>query len=264
MSGPAEAVSCAAMERPRLSVVIPAYNEARALPAHLARLRPVLDGLAPGAWEVLVVDDGSTDGTAEVAAGLGAPPQIRVVRAPVNRGKGAALRLGLAASLGELVLTCDADMATPPEQLPAFLEAARGGADLVIGNRRSKAARIERPQPWVRRTLGAGYQRLCRRLTGVALDDYNCGFKLFRGEAGRALLAATRTDGWAIDVESLALASRWGLRVVEQPVVWRSGEGSAVRLRRDVVETLVALVRIRWGLRRAGPGRPERAGSGRG
>lgn len=237
-----------------LSVVIPAFNEADTLPPHVARLRPVLDRLSPSGWEILVVDDGSADGTAAAVEALGLAPRVRVLRSAANRGKGAALRLGVAATVGDLVLTCDADMATPPESLGAFVDALRGGADVAIGNRRSRAARIERPQPWIRRFLGTGYLALCRALTGVRLEDYNCGFKLFRGDVAREVMAATRTDGWAIDMESLAIAARGGRRIVELPVVWRAGDRSAVRLGRDVLVTLREMVRIGWRLRPGGAG----------
>jgi dolichyl-phosphate beta-glucosyltransferase len=231
-----------------ISVVIPAYNEVDTLPPHLARLVPLLERVAPQSWEVIVADDGSTDRTPEVVESLGLG-QVRVLRGGANAGKGAAVRRGVAASVGDMVLTCDADMATPPETLVPFVEALRAGADIVIGNRRAAQARIERPQPWVRRVLGAGFLALCRRLTGVRLQDYNCGFKLFRGEVAREIMSQVQTDGWAIDMESLAIAVRRGARVVEVPVVWRSGDRSAVRVVRDVFATLREMVRIWWRLR---------------
>jgi len=234
-----------------VSVVIPAYNEAEALPAHLARLLPVLEQVASGGWEVLVVDDGSTDRTAEVVEAPGRSPGVRLVRLGANRGKGAAVRAGVAATTGEMVLVCDADMATPPESLLAFVQALRRGADVVIGNRRGPGARIERPQPWLRRTLGWGFLKLCQGMTRLDLDDFNCGFKLFRGAVAREVLASTTTDGWAIDMECLGLAVRRGWRVVELPVVWRAGDGTAVRLRRDVSATFGEMLRIWWRLRRA-------------
>jgi dolichyl-phosphate beta-glucosyltransferase len=233
-----------------ISVVIPAYNEADTLPAHLARLLPLLEQIAEKEWEVLVVDDGSTDGMADVVEALGLAPRVRVLRAPANRGKGAAIRLGVAATAGDMVLTCDADMATPPEMLQAFVAALRSGADIAIGNRRCPAARIERRQPWFRQKLGEGYLRLCRWLTGVKLDDYNCGFKLFRGTVVREIMAMTTTDGWAIDMESLALAARRKYRIAELPVVWRDGERTSVRLLRDITDTFREMVRIWWRLRR--------------
>jgi glycosyltransferase involved in cell wall biosynthesis len=246
-----------------ISVVIPAFNEADTLPAHLARLVPVLDEVAPAPWEILVVDDGSTDRTVEVVEALRLAPKVRVLRAPRNRGKGAAVRLGVEATKGDMVLTCDADMSTPPETLGAFVRAMQAGADIVIGNRRGPEARVERHQPRLRRALGVGYVKLCQWLTRVEIDDFNCGFKLFRGDVAREVMGAVTTDGWAIDVESLALAARRGYRIVELPVVWRNGERTAVRLSRDIVGTFIDVLGIWWGLRRAGrTNRSPRGGEG--
>lgn len=235
---------------PVLSIVIPAYNEATSLPPHLEILVPLLNSVIGDRWEVLVVDDGSTDQTVKVIESLGYGPRIRVLRSAENRGKGAALRRGVAESQGAMVLTCDADMSTPPEMLLPFLSALEQGADIVIGTRRSPEAKIARRQPWVRRFLGTGYLTLCRKLTGVRLSDFNCGFKLFRGETARELMAAARIDGWAIDMETLALAGRRHLTVRELPVSWSDSSRSAVRLARDVPATLREMFRIWCHLRR--------------
>lgn len=229
-----------------ISVVIPVYNEAACVPAHVDALRPLLQSLAPDDWEIVLVDDGSADGTgAEIARLSAADPRVRGSNHPVNRGKGAAVRTGVLATRGSEVLFCDADMSTPPETLREFLAALRAGADVVIGNRKSEAARIERWQPPLRVWLGLGYTRLANLLFGLRIADYTCGFKLFRGEAARALFQATSTERWSFDVEVLARASRAGLAIREIPVRWHHVEDTRVRVFRDVVRSFTELLSIR-------------------
>jgi dolichyl-phosphate beta-glucosyltransferase len=206
-------------------------------------LLPVLQGVCGEAWEIIIVDDGSTDRTAPVAEAY-PHPAVRVLRTGVNQGKGAALRVGIGASTGAAVLMCDADMATPPETLKLFMEHLQGGADIVIGNRRSPLAQIVRRQSWPRRFLGTVYIFMTTRLLGVAVDDVNCGFKLFRGDVARRLFAAATAAAWTIDIEILALAAKAGCRVVEVPVVWRDGEASKVRLLKDTLMTFLQVLRL--------------------
>lgn len=232
-----------------LSVVIPAYNEETTLPAHFDVLVPLLQKIYPDSWEVLVVDDGSNDRTADVVRDFG-HPAIRLLSTGCNRGKGAALRDGMMTTQGELVLMCDADMATPPQMLPIFLAALRPDVDIVIGNRRSPESRIVRRQSLLRRILGTFYKLLATRLTGVAVADVNCGFKLFRGELARRLFAQATTAKWAIDIEILALAAKAGAKVAEIPVEWRDGDRSSVRILRDTVVTLKQMLEISLRLRR--------------
>ncbi len=239
-----------------ISVVIPVYNEAGCLSAHVEALRPVLEELSPGDWEVLLVDDGSSDGTgAEIARLAAADPRVRGLSHGRNRGKGAAVRTGVLATRGDAVLFCDADMSTPPETLRGFLLALREGADVVIGNRKSGAARIERWQPPLRVWLGLGFTRLANLLTGLRVSDYTCGFKLFRGQGGRAVFRDTQTPGWSFDVEVLARAARAGLVVREIPVTWRHVDDTRVRIARDVLRSFAELLSI-W--RRLGRNRGAR------
>ena len=227
-----------------ISVVIPVYNEAGCLPEHVDVLRPLLQSLSPDDWEIVLVDDGSSDGTGDVIARLGADPRVRGATHPRNLGKGAAVRTGVLASRGDAVLMCDADMSTPPATLREFLAALQQGADVVIGNRKSGAARIERWQPPLRVWLGLGFTRLANGLTGLSISDYTCGFKLFRGQAGRELFAATTTPGWSFDVEILLRAARAGLQVREIPVTWRHVDDTRVRIARDVLRSFTELLSI--------------------
>ena len=229
-----------------ISVVIPVYNEAACVPVHVEALRPLLQSLAPDDWEIVLVDDGSADGTgAEIARLAATDPRVRGASHPVNRGKGAAVRTGVLASRGSEVLFCDADMSTPPETLREFLVELRAGADVVIGNRKSRAARIERWQPPLRVWLGLGYTRLANALFGLRIADYTCGFKLFRGDAARTIFAATSTERWSFDVEVLARAARAGLSIREVPVTWRHVADTRVRVLRDVVRSFTELLSIR-------------------
>jgi dolichyl-phosphate beta-glucosyltransferase len=238
-----------------ISVVIPIYNEVARLRTHLDVLTGVLRGLAGEDWEVVLVDDGSTDGSAELIATLARDPHVVSRRHELNRGKGAAVRTGILASRGDAVLFCDADMSTPPETLVEFMAALGAGADVVIGNRKSREARIERWQPPIRIWLGLGFTRLANLATGLSINDYTCGFKLLRGEAGRRVFEAVDTPGWSFDVEILARAARAGLVIRELPVRWSHVDGTRVRLVRDVVRSFAELVAIRRRLGRP----PKRA-----
>jgi dolichyl-phosphate beta-glucosyltransferase len=239
-----------------ISVVIPVYNEASCLDAHVAALRPLLGELSGDDWEIVLVDDGSADGTGAEIARLAQDGHVRGLAHARNRGKGAALRTGITATRGDVVLFCDADMSTPPETLRAFLAALRQGADIVVGNRKSRQADIQRWQPALRTWLGLGFTRLSNWMTGLAISDYTCGFKLFRGEHARRLFAATETPGWSFDVEVLARAARDGLVIREIPVTWRHVDDTRVRVARDVVRSFRELLSIRRRLGRKPQRRP--------
>lgn len=233
-------------ERPELSVVIPAFNEE-------GRLAPTLHAVTsylaarPLTWEVLVVDDGSRDGTRRVAEEQAAREgRIRVLALPRNRGKGVAVRTGFVAALGELVLFADADNSTPIEEV----EKLRGAMDLAgaacaIGSRALPESDVRVKQHALRQKMGQGFNLLARAITGLPFRDTQCGFKLFRREACLPLFLAQRTEGFAFDAEILVLARRAGLRVVEVPVVWLNSPDSRVRIWRDPLLMLRDLLRIR-------------------
>ncbi|WP_211230003.1 dolichyl-phosphate beta-glucosyltransferase [Desulfovirgula thermocuniculi] len=207
------------------SVVVPAYNEETRLPGTLEAIRAHLSGRE---YEVVVVDDGSSDRTAEVAGEFG----CRVVRHPRNLGKGTAVRTGVLASRGDLILVTDADLAAPVTELPKLEAALERGADIAIGSREAPGARVRRASPG-RKLAGRLFNLLVRLLTGLPYRDTQCGFKLFRGEAARALFSRAACDGYCFEVEVLLLAREMGLRVEEVGVEWHDRPGSKVRLLRD-------------------------------
>jgi len=227
-----------------ISAVIPAYNEEDVLEASAHVLAGVLSRLSPSGWEIIIVNDGSRDRTAQTAARLADDPHVQIVQHERNRGKGAAVRTGVLLTRGEAVLICDADMSTPPETLEPFLAELSRGADLVTGDRRNRHSRIERPQSRLRRVMGGVYAVLARWITGISLRDFNCGFKLIRGDAARSLLKRCRSDGWTWDAEVIALAERSGLVVRALPVTWRQGDRTSVRPFWGAVKSLVELTAL--------------------
>jgi dolichyl-phosphate beta-glucosyltransferase len=208
-----------------LSVVIPALNEAERLPRTLERVGAFLRELGRG-HEILVVDDGSLDGTAEKARAAGAT----VLRNDRNRGKGHAVRRGMIEARGQRRLMTDADLSTPIEELPRFLDTMAGGYDVVIGSRALPGARIEVHQPWFRENMGRLYNLCVRALTLPGLRDTQCGFKLWTADAARAAFADARLDGFSFDVEALYLARKRGYRIAEVPVTWRNDAATRVSL----------------------------------
>ncbi|MFL4905870.1 dolichyl-phosphate beta-glucosyltransferase [Streptomyces sp. MMS24-I2-30] len=228
-----------------LSVVVPAYNEEARLGPTLAAITRYLSETEGrwGAWEIVVADDGSTDGTRDVVTGLG-HPRVRLVRSPRNRGKGHALRLGVADSRGHRVLVTDADLAAPIEELERLDKALSEGNTGAIGSRSVPGADIAHRQHPVREWLGRAGNLLIRATAVPGIRDTQCGFKLFDGDRARTAFAASRLDGWGIDVEVLHHFHRSGWPVAEVPVRWSHQPGSKVGPL-DYARVLADLVRLR-------------------
>lgn len=218
-------------------MVIPAYNERRRLPGTLTEIVRYL-AASPLTWELIVVDDGSTDGTADLVR-----PPARLIRTPVNRGKGHAVRRGVLASRGRLVCFSDADLATPIEELTRLLAAFDGGA--VVGSRALPGSRTVVRQAPSRELMAWLGTRLIRIVAAPGVRDTQCGFKLFDGDRARLAFARAEIDGWAFDVEILRLFARFGWPVTEVPVTWSHRPGSKVRPL-DYLRTLDELRRLRW------------------
>lgn len=229
---------------PRLSVVIPAYNEERRLGGTLGRIHEWLRSRNE-TFEILVVDDGSTDGTASLARGFAREhPGVEVLAPGRNRGKGAAVRDGFARTRGELVAFSDADLSTPIEELEPMRAALEDGVDLVIASRGLPESNLAVRQAWYRENMGKLFNRIVRLITGIPFRDTQCGFKLLRGDAARAAAAAMREDGFSFDVELILLVRRAGGRVREFPVTWRHVDDSRVSPIVDSLRMLRALPAI--------------------
>ncbi len=228
-----------------LSIIIPAFNEEKRLGPSLEAIRAWLDG-KPFAAEIIVVDDGSSDRTSAVARdGLAGHPAFRIIRLETNGGKGHAVRTGVLASAGDIVMFTDADLATPIEELDKFLPRLDEGWDVVIGSRAVPGSDIRVRQARPRQAMGRFFNRLVRRFILKDFRDTQCGFKAFRRPAALDLFTRLRTPGFAFDVEVLVLARRLGYRIAEVPVVWRHSPPSRVRIVRSSWQMLKELWRIR-------------------
>lgn len=230
-----------------LSIVIPAYNEERRLPSTLDTVLAWLNASAFPDAEVLVVDDGSGDGTAAlVEARSAADPRVRLLRNPGNRGKGYAVRHGMSESRGGWILFSDADLSAPIEELPKLLGAAQEkNAAVAIGSRALDRSLIGVHQSRWRELSGIVFNLLMRVLTGLPFADTQCGFKLYSREAARQVFKRQRLDGFGFDVEDLFIARRLGLVAIEVPVKWNNVEGTKVGLTQGLRSFLDLLV-IRW------------------
>jgi dolichyl-phosphate beta-glucosyltransferase len=236
---------------PALSLVIPAYNEAQRLPPYLASIRAYLDRAYPGAYEVLVVDDGSTDGLIEIVGRVAAGwPPLRCIRHEKNRGKGAAVRSGMLAARGALLLFADADGATPIEEEARLAAAIRAGADLAVGSRLLSDAEHRCWRPWFRRLAGRMFAAVVRRLMHLSVRDTQCGFKMFRRGPGQDIFSSATEPRFLFDLEVLTLAQRLGCRIVEIPINWTEVPGGQFSLLREFPRVLVDLLRLRRRLKK--------------
>ena len=229
-----------------LSVVIPAYNESSRMVPTLEKVLAFLQTHA-GSYELLVVDDGSTDQTVPlVEAFCRQAGGVRLLRNRENSGKGVAVRGGILSARSEYILFTDADLSAPIAEAERLLPYLEAGYDIVIGSRAMKPEWITPRQPWYRQRAGQIFNLCIRALTGLPFRDTQCGFKLFRREAARAIFTAQRISGFGFDVETLYLARKFGLRSLEVPVHWGHSPSSKVRLLRDSARMFIDLLRIRW------------------
>lgn len=225
-----------------ITLVIPAYNEEERLGSTLERAVDYLSRRGTS-YEILVVDDGSRDRTVDVAEGFAARG-VRVIRQDRNRGKGAAVRAGMLASLGSKVLLSDADASTPIEELET-LERRLPSAPVVLGSRAVEGADIRVHQPFYRELMGKTFNFIIRLLGVRGLADTQCGFKLLAGDVARDLASRLTIDGFAYDVELVWLAQRQGLPIAEVGVIWINSPDSRVSPIRSSLSMLRDVVRMR-------------------
>ena len=231
-----------------ISIIIPAYNEEKRLPATLERISGYL---AANQWdfaEVIVVDDGSADGTAAVAARFAeSHAGVRVLHNPGNRGKGYSVRHGMLEAKAEWSLFSDADLSAPIEELEKLWAALeKSGATVAIGSRALDRKLIGVHQSAFREFGGKVFNLVLRIITGLPFWDTQCGFKLFEGAAAKEIFRRQRAEGFGFDAEVLFIARRLGCRILEVPVRWNHVEGTKMRLFQDTVRMVTDLIVIRW------------------
>ncbi len=226
--------SCAVVSVPMdrvadFSIVIPCRNERSRLPATLVSLRNFFDAFSLVGEAIVVVEKGD-DGTEVLAAEAAeADPRIRVVANPVARGKGYAVKTGMQAAQGGVQFFMDVDLSVPLDFVPRFLAETSRGAEVVIGSRRHPQSVIVRSQPLRRVLAGRAFNWCLRLCRATPFKDTQCGFKAFTQTAAQAVFSHLSVDGFGFDVEALALAGRYGFRIVELPVEWTDGAGSKVQ-----------------------------------
>jgi dolichyl-phosphate beta-glucosyltransferase len=234
---------------PEISIIIPAFDEALRLPATLDRIEQFISAERLKA-EVIVVDDGSRDNTADVVKQRAARwPLLRLVVAGHN-GKGAAVRLGMAAALGRYRIFSDADLSVPIEDLDKLLNPLREGAGVAIASRALKDSEIELHQPWYRETMGKVFNRLVRIFVLGGVHDTQCGFKAFTAEVAERVFPPLQTHGFGFDVEVLYRAERAGYRIVEVPTRWINSPQSRVHPIRHSMAMFIELLAIPGRVRR--------------
>jgi glycosyltransferase involved in cell wall biosynthesis len=244
------------LTRVPVSVVIPAFNESHRLPVSLPLLAEALLRIPLPEVEVIVVDDGSHDDTARIALELLAGvPNSQVIRLGRNRGKGAAVRAGVAAATGDAIVFMDADLASDLADLPALL-AALEHAEVALGSRRLGDGADRGP---VRRLGSSLFNQLARSLVRLDVADTQCGFKAFRHAEAKRLFSMSRLAGFAFDVEVLALARLMGYRIMEVPVRWTEKPEGTFSIVRHTPAMLVDLLRARRWIRAAARGEPDKA-----
>ena len=231
---------------PELSIVIPCFNEEQRLPRTIELIEQYL-ARAGTSYELILVDDGSTDGTRDIMnAAAERNRSVRLEALPQNRGKGRALAEGVAAARGEEVLVTDADLSTPIEEIDKLRGELRKGAGVVIASRALRGSRVEISQPVYRVLMGKAFNLLVQAVLLPGIWDTQCGFKLFRAEVAHEVFAGLTTDGFGYDPEVLYRAKKRGVKIAEVPVVWRNSAPTKVSPINSSIDMFKHVVRVRF------------------
>jgi dolichyl-phosphate beta-glucosyltransferase len=252
--------SFSANSNPTLSIVVPAYNEERRLPATIKDLRSFFGRF--GSVEIIIVIEKSSDRTVELATLAAAgDSSIHIVANDVQRGKGYAVKTGMLRAKGEIVFFMDADLSTPLAEVISFLSEfqANPGVDILIGSRAEAKSQVIKKQSWVRRNLGRGFNRFVQVFGVPGIKDTQCGFKAFRKRCVEPIFSRQTLNGFAFDVELLILAQLMGFKIQTVPVRWVNSPDSKVRIWIDPIKMFFDLVRIKRLARRTLKAKPYAA-----
>ena len=229
-----------------LSIVIPSKDEEQRLPRTIELIQAYMDA-RQAVYELILVDDGSSDGTRKIMqAAAERNPRIKVEALPFNRGKGRALATGVDAARGDPILLTDADLSTPIEDLAKLQAALDGGAGIAIASRALRGSRVEVSQPIYRVAMGKAFNLIVQVVLLPGIWDTQCGFKLFRADVAHRVFAGLVTDGFGYDPEVLYRARRQGVKIAEVPVVWRNSAPTTVSPISSSFDMLKHVIRIRF------------------
>jgi glycosyltransferase involved in cell wall biosynthesis len=244
---------------PKYSIVIPAFNESARIPA---TLRSVVDCIRARGWsaEVIVVNDGSKDATADLVREFAKnAPEVRMIENPVNRGKGYSVRAGLLQALGDVVIFTDSDLSAPIEEAELLFAAIAGGADIAIGSRWLERGRQTHRQPLYRQFFGRCFNMVIRAVMGLRFADTQCGFKAFTRAAAQTVFQLQTIERWGFDPEILFIALNRGYWIVEVPVSWAHDARTRMSYLRDGIKMLEEIAVIRWNAMLGRYGKPVEA-----
>lgn len=227
---------------PYLSIIVPVFNEENRL--HSLDKVVTFFQPFPFQWELIVVDDGSTDSTLAKLEPWAAREEVTIIAYKPNRGKGYAIKQGMLQAKGQYRLFMDIDLSTPLEEFYHF-QPFLGQYDILIGTRKRSQGQIIEHQPWLRESLGRGFTWLSRMILQVQASDFTCGFKIFTDSAAKIIFPRLRIDRWGFDAEIIYLAKKFGLSVHEIGVRWRNDPLTKVNLKKDIWRSFRDLIQVR-------------------
>lgn len=227
-----------------LSIILPLFNEEKRFEEQEVNIKKIIHQ-HPN-WEIICVDDGSNDSTVEKVRGFNIENNIKIVSYYPNKGKGYAIKRGVEAATGDLILFSDIDFSTPITELKLFIPEIKKGADIVIGSRKVSGAQVKKHQNILREWMGKQFTYLSNILLGLNVSDFTCGFKLFKHNTAKEIFAKAKINRWGFDSEILFLAHKFDYKVRQIPVIWENDERTKVNLFKDIYRSLSDLITIRY------------------